>query len=312
MSALNLIAIMPEGTSGVLPDRYSCKIVDGMTVVFLRDVASAIVKTSGQKERLLSFAAYHASLEGLLPFGTVIPVKQGTQIADADIVAFVRGNSSILAEIAEKLIGLHQYQISVSWESASVLGHFRDTSELAHLFSQGRTDVRTINDSVARLADRLRNTIVDILSEVVSDIIRLPTAGDTITNLVVLVPVELSSEFERVMVEIDNIWTDGFRIRQIGPSAATSFASLNPRWISSSAIQTAKSCLNLDIRAGVNDIDLARKSLLRSSPGQSQQINSAAQIMRSAVQSGSEDGFFLCDVWRDGTAQVRSVLEDIV
>lgn len=305
-----LIAILPWGATGMPHDGCIWTDVDGMTAVTRPADASFDRRPASQKRELLALAAYHQALESLQKCGTILPVKQNMMVKGSEILSLIRANHVELTKLAQELEGQDQYQISVSWNLSGVLEHFRDAPEIAHLFFRSRTDPTTILNAVTCLAARLRRFIINKLTEIASDYVVLPSDGETIANVVILLPAEKADALEHALMAVDAIWTEGFRIRQIGPTAAVSFATLHPRWISPAQVQAALGQLGLSSQVGTAEVEAARRTALRFVAGAKEQIDTAAKVLCAAIHSGSDGGFYFCDVWRDGTAQAQTVYED--
>jgi Gas vesicle synthesis protein GvpL/GvpF len=190
----------------------------------------------------------------------------------------------------------------VTWDAALVLQRFRDTPELAGLFDAGRVAPEAIGAAVARLADRLGSSIAAILGPVARDLIALPVDATTLANVVMLVPQDRTDALDAALCDIDAIWTEGFRIRQIGPAAPCSFVTLHPRWISAAHIADAHALLDVTPTSPAQTLDAARKAMLRHGTAEKERIDAAHRIAVAAARVRSARGFHLCDIWRDGSA----------
>lgn len=310
MRAHTLIALIPEGPTGKPPAGLTWQRENSITAV-MDEVPSPVLRLAlDRKSRLLAAAHYQRQLESLRGFGTVLPVKQSTDLRPLDALALIRANGPQLLELGATLQGLDQYQISVAWEQQGVLDHFREAPELKPLFSEPKIKVPALTHAVERLAIRLRRTILEKLANVASDLIELPCDAETLVNLVLVSPTHKVGALEGALASIDAIWTEGLRIRQIGPAAPASFATLHPRWISAAEIKGAFTCLQLPMESDIERVSVARKATLRAHRFTKSQVDLAFRIATASINAGTGGGFFLCDVWRDGTAQSHIVSED--
>ncbi len=310
MRAHVLIAILPDGATKSPPEGLVWHSVDGMTAVMTQAPAPLMRLPVDRKTRLVSAAEYQRSLETLMPYGTVVPVKQNTDLQHDNVPALLRANGPMLRDLGAALRGQDQYQISVAWDGAGVLQRFRDAPEIAGLFAASRINPQHLSDAVTSLSNRLRHTIAQELGAAATDVIALPCDTDTLANIVLLTPTHATAELDAALLAVDAIWTEGLRIRQIGPAAPASFATLQPHWISAAKIREAFTSLGLRSDADAAQISQARKASLREARLPKDQVDAAERIACAAINADTLEGFYLCDVWRDGTAQAKALCRD--
>ncbi|CAN0590126.1 unnamed protein product, partial [Ectocarpus sp. 12 AP-2014] len=231
----------------------------------------------------LKDAAYRQKLfEALLPKGTVLVAKPRQWITLAQAVGCLTTNAAILAKLCAQLRDQVQFQITVEWEPSQVLSHFRTAPELAGLFHAQTASARQLEAALGRLRQRLATQISDLIAPVATDMLALPRAGEMLSNLAVLIPNEREIDLDLAVERVDEIWTDGLTIRQIGPSAAGSFALLDLEWISAKDIEHAHQILGIKRTAKPDAQAAARRRVLLQPNVDAIQVKRAAAIAASA------------------------------
>lgn len=306
----DLIAILPEGATGLPPEGLCWLNAEGMSAVLAKTPASSRMQLKSRKARLNAAVEYHRRLESLRGFGTVIPVMQNTAMRASDVQTLIKANFTTLAKMGDRLRGLDQYQISVEWNSSGVLRQFRDAPEFTQIFAAPHVRSIDLVEAIMQLKIRIGCTIIDTVNTMSVDTIELPCKEDMLTNLVILLPIGASEELDHAMLHIDAIWPEGLHIRQIGPAAAASFATLRPRWISPKMVSNAISLLDLGADATAEQIEHKRKTLLRDNSLPKETIDEATRVLCASSHTKTIQGMFLCDVWRDGDAVSQRVFQN--
>ncbi|MEM9342702.1 MAG: GvpL/GvpF family gas vesicle protein [Pseudomonadota bacterium] len=281
MTARDLIALLPGPAPHTLPRGTRAAQADGVTAIFGASRLSGL-KTS-RKSALKGAVQRQERLEALMPAGTVLPVIPGTYLSPSDLPTLVACNRDMLNRLFAALSGLVQYQLSVTWDRAAATARF------------GTTD-----DSLEALAAQLRAEMMAHLT-VADDLQELPRSEDAVLNTVLLVnePTDLDPALEA----IDAIWTEGLRIRLIGPSPAVSFASLHLRHATAGQVAAARATLGLrELPDGLDTLSAARRAAVMAAPPEMQvSLREASDLLSAAIRAGGQPPI-LADVWREGRA----------
>jgi hypothetical protein len=305
-----MLAIIPETQqSEPVKDVHFVR-VPGATVVLSAVPRKIISLPQGRKQALINAAFRQSMLEACMPFGPVLVVRPDFYIAPQDVASFVAANQPVIDDASARLIGKVQYQISVEWSPSGVLERFRDTPDFVSLFAQGRTTPDALQLAVTALADRLNRQNGQILDEASTQTIALPITGDTISNYVVLIDAPDIPKLDHAVEAIDDIWTDGFKIKQVGPAPAASFALLDPVLVSPAQIQKAMQDLNCASGPSANEITRLRREALLQNPESASQIKQSAAILYAAGRAGRfTNSIVLCTVRSDDQASFLSLKE---
>ena len=289
MRTKELLAILAGDVPGALPDRLSMVRAGGLTAVF---APAALWAGTGRKARLRAAVRRQEQLEALMPFGTVIPLLPGTRITPGAAAAMLAANAPFFDRLAARLDGLAQFQVTVAWPEARALDHFRSG-----------TGPFAAAASVADLARDLAGMIRAALSGVAGEMTELPVSGDVFFNAALLVPSSGVAALDRALERIDALWPDGFRIRQVGPSPAVSFASVTLKRIPAGGIAAAHALFGLPPSASAEEIRDRRRVLLKAAaPEAREALRSAAEVLlaRTLVPGASE--LHLAAAWGEGKA----------
>lgn len=247
-----------------------------------------------------------------MPLGTVLPVRPDQYLDDPAVTAFLRANGAALGAVAERVARAQQYQVTVQWQAAEVLGHFRDAPEIAPLFAAERTTAQALQAAVQRLAARLHRVMQEKLSVAARELILLPQTEDVIFNAVVLVEQSDTHRLDGAVERIDGIWPDGFVVRQIGPAPASSFALIDPVWVS--AAQVADAHVTLGIAPGADDtaIAAARRAALMQPGAEAEHLRLAAETVQAASRLGAaQNGLHLLRTLSDGPGTVTEPRQEV-
>ena len=280
MKTHELICIVDNGPHTPPDDQTQCVNVGPYTAILSTASRPLESLPMSRAEAMRQAAARQALFERLLPMGTVVAAKPQLWLTPDQAATCLRANAGVQDEACAWL------------RNAQVLDRFRDTPEISPLFAAETTTPDALERAISRLRNRLGAHIRQLLDPVVTDIIALPVTDDMLCNFAVLIPAKAEAELDRCVEAIDAIWSDGFRIRQIGPSAAGSFALLDLAWVTADEIKAAHRLLSLDPGAPQDVVQSARRRALMTSQGETSHIKHAARIVDSTRQSGA-DGFHL-------------------
>lgn len=310
MTRHKLIALLADGQSRPLPDGMAGVSDDTFSAIYLTAKVPMMMLPESRKTRLLGAAEHQRQLEELMGFGTVIPVRPNTFVDPSHLNALLQSNRVPLLQVAEELADRVQYQVCVSWDEAQVLAQFRDAPEIAPLF--GKTAVRPdqVGQSIVTLARRLGAKMRAALADVSKAAQDLPLGPHMLCNQALLVAADQTDALDEVIVQIDAIWTEGLRIRQIGPAPAGSFATLQFDW--RDAAQIVQDFALFGLKPGdMAALKPLRKQLLTSGEHPADTIRNAERCIDAVRHSQAFDGYYHCNIWREGEADAVLALKDV-
>lgn len=310
MTRLQILALV-AGTHPMAPDPELVSIpADGITALAVRMKPAAIVLPQTRKQAAQSAAWRQRLLEAAMTLGTILPVRPGVVLTEEQIPPLIRGNRPLIDQLEKRLRGQVQFQVSVSWDAKGVLAHFREAPELSSLFQRERISADLLRDAVYRLATRLADDFERVLQPVSCELIRLPGDEDMIFNAVLLTAADAEASLDKAVEAIDGIWTEGFRIRQIGPAPASSFALLDPQAVGEAEVALARARFELDGDCTVDEIVVARRASLQQSPETADEIRRSADILTAAALVGSCRDLRICGVLSDDMA-ARTIQREV-
>ncbi len=303
MTSYEIIAVL-RGTHTSSPHtRLQFVPAHGYTAVLAHHPHVAIKLPLSRKDVLRSAAQRQAWLEHCMPFATVLPFRPQATIDKVDVPALIAANRPLFDGLTNRLVGKVQFQVTVSWDPNGVLNRFRDTPELSDLFVAKSIAPARLTQSIERLAKRLRDQINQTLEDVADEILQLPVTADMLTNTVVLMHIDRLSYLDQSVEAIDAIWTEGLRIKQIGPAPAASFASIDLHRIDASDVTIAMQTLGSKPLDTPEAIMQARRDALLRSPSAAADIKRSAEILNAAMRGGADNqSLFLCSVISDDAA----------
>ncbi|QCP88167.1 gas vesicle synthesis GvpLGvpF [Cereibacter sphaeroides] len=274
-------SVLPEGTEAV------CEV--GLTAI----LGLPPGRLSGRRALLEHAARRQAVLERLMACGTVLPALSGIGLTPAEAAAALAANSPRLRQELRRLAGRVQFQVLVQWD--------------ARLAPTRTEPEETAEDLRLRFAHR----IAEALAGVAEQHVNLPLRDDLLANQALLLPRSRTDDLDRSLEQIDALWTEGLRIRQIGPSPPVSFASLTFRRVSSAAIRRSRHRFGLE--GPVDPIRLRalrRDLLLRAAEAERAEILAAADVLDLLTRCAASGGdLHLVRIWSEGQA-VPADLED--
>jgi len=205
---------------------------------------------AGALRKVVAEAAFlrQRRLELLLGFPSLLPAHPGTAVPER-IDQLVLGNGPVMAEGLARIADRVQVQVVVSWDMARAGAHFTVPPEALPDFS-----------------GQLGRSFAQRLAAPAEDAIALPVAEGHLLNLVLLLPRQNAEALDPALQEIDAIWSDGFRIRVLGPGPAVSFARLRLQSLARGEGAAAAKLLGLcpSRPPRPEEIEAARKSTLRA------------------------------------------------
>ncbi len=306
MSQYDLIALLPGYHD--IPERLNVRVhhVADFTIIMERECSPVLRLPQSRKVELRGAARRQSVLEQLMPIATVLPVlpRQSLRVSDAE--AMILANTAYLAQLQTKLVGKVQYQLIVDWKSEGVLAQFRHSPELAPLFDAPLINPPMLERAVTALKMRLVVEIQGLLASIAKDLITLPGEAETVFSAVLLIDETATMWLDRAVEAIDDIWTEGLRIRQIGPAPAASFNSLVLENVTGSMLKDALRLFDYNSMPDLSQITTTKKRLLRQSdPAIADRIRRAADILVAGTGLAQpEQGFPMLKSWSEGTASL--------
>lgn len=269
---------IPSKLKPVVHGRFTAVLGKRLDLGFVRASRKAILKMSVERQE---------NLEQLMKTATVLPVLPGTAVTQDAVGPLIRANLPALETVARDLEGLVQFQLSISWDIQAARQHF-DCHDDAHL---------------ERIKDDLAAEAIRILAPLCSRLQELPREDQMISNYALLLPVHQEPDLDACAEQIDAIWTDGLKIRLVGPSPAVSFASLGFRKITARACSAALQMFGFQDVPDPETLQSQRRShLLRSASDHHRDIKNAAEIVSALTRLGHVSPFHQAYIWEEGRA----------
>ena len=280
MTARDLIALLPGPPPAQLPSGLRAAHADGVTAILGAPKLAGFA--ASRKKALKGAVLRQQRLEMLMTHATVLPVIPGTYLSAANVPTLVACNHDLLKRQFDALAGRVQYQLEVTW----------DLSAAPHRFGAEE-------DALAPVAAQLRAEMMGQL--VADDVQELPRSEDAVLNAVLLV--QEDADLDPALAAIDAIWTEGLRLRLIGPSPAVSFASLHLRHASVAEVAAARATLGLrTLPDDQQALAAHRRSAVMAAPAEVlASLREAADLLSAAIRAGGRPPI-LADIWREGRA----------
>lgn len=293
MSAREVIAFV-----GVSPGQAVASDIDavraGEYLAVLRSCARPFQWAGGRKGIIKDAAARAAALEALMPIGTVLPVMPKTFVKTAHLPDVPTANAPFFERLKGRLDGRVQFQIKIDWNGDCPLTKLSD--------ARGLRSADTVDGLRIRLEERLSRALDDVVVEHQD----LPLGKSGLINRVCLIEGQKEQELDAAIEHVDALWTEGLRIRLVGPSPAVSFASIALARQGPAQIAKAKSVLGLGGAPSASEIRTARRKALVSGAGKNaSRIRAAAEILEAVARTspGSSAPVYLARLWAEGQAE---------
>lgn len=299
----DLLAILPGTHKGASPEGLHFISDVDFTAVLGAKAAKFRTGAMLKHQRLRGAADRQRQLEGLMQYGTVLPIAPDMAIELDNAATLLRANKPCLTTLAERLADQVQYQITVAWDAPNVLTRFQDALEIQPLFNAGSVSPRDVGHAVTKLANRLETEISIHLDAVSTDLAELPRDGDIIANYAVMVSTANTKKLDEAIEKIDKIWKEGFHIRQIGPAPAASFALISLQQIGTRDVRSAATQLGLAADWTPPQLRAAYRAALIASDGvegQAEAVRHAANVLEAQQRVGAKVDFPLIRLWSEG------------
>jgi hypothetical protein len=270
----------------------------GMTAVLTSAPRSVLRLPQTQRQTLIDSATRLSWQEACLPMGTLLPARQNSPLSLSGASDFLTANQPTLSRLLQRFHGLVQVQVTVSWTEQAVLQRFRGAPELAPLFSGAAVQAAALSQAVQSLAQRISGEIGHHLTATSVDCALLPTTSDVLWNGALLVPGTQIDEFYAAVEAVDAIWSEGFRIRQIGPAPVGSFATLMLERVDPKQIQAALAAFDLASLAEIDVLDARRRDRLMTTSNVS--YRRQADLVSAAARLQAVRPFAMAQIWAEG------------
>lgn len=270
----------------------------------VRAAAQAAAKKGAKAKKKAGEAlvARQRLLEAAHAAAPVLPVAPGAHCdTKSELEAFVVANSGLLRDALDEFGEMEQYQIIVDlpfetalarmkagdgWDALQASGAAARTPAEKAAFGAG------IAAAVAQLTATLGELATDALEPITSDLVELPKSDDTTSlNAAILIRRDGGDEIEAALEEIDAAWSGALKIRMIGPSPATSFASV---LIERQDLKAAADALGVAPEAAPDEVDAAYRAIMRQTHpdragaeghDRSAEVSAAAALMRRSAEA---------------------------
>lgn len=287
--AHEIIAILPFETA---------RLPEGLSGIVRAGATAVLAPAPGWTERLRSgpkhtAIRHHNRLETLMRLGPVLPFAAGTACTAQEADLLLALDAPLIARLATEIGPRRHFQLTLDWDESQVLSVFRDSPELAPLFNGSAVTPERMRTAVTALATRLRATALELLAPVLSDPIEQPRAPGSLLNLVFLLAPEDDPRLDQALQAIDALWSEGFRLRLVGPSAPISHALLDIDRADPAVVHAAADRLALAPDASKEAIAEAAKRALRApdlAANAASEIRAAAQHLIRAAEIAALGG----------------------
>ncbi|TKD17477.1 hypothetical protein FBT96_14220 [Rhodobacter capsulatus] len=276
--AHEIIAILPCETA-LLPAGLTSVVGRGATAVLAPAPGWAERLTGGPKQTAVR---HHSRLEALMAVGSVLPFAAGIACTPEEAALLLTLDAPLIARLAAEIGPRRHFQLTLDWDESHVLAAFRDSPELAPLFSGAPVTPEIMRRAITALADRLNAKALHLLDPVAEDPVEQPRAPGCLLNVVFLLRPEDEPRLDAALEAIDALWTEGLRLRLVGPSAPISHALLDIDRADSAAVPAAADLLEVRPDAGKDAVVNAAKAALRSpdlAANAAEEIRAAARLL---------------------------------
>ncbi|MFI5021044.1 MAG: GvpL/GvpF family gas vesicle protein [Alphaproteobacteria bacterium] len=215
--------------------------------------------------------------EQLVRVASVLPVKFGTQAPDEMGVreALERG-CRLFETVFAELEGCTQLEILITWDLNAVFADIAMEEPIARLkarLAKNTEDVTPagraalgglVKDALERRRAALVGRLSEALRTVAIDTIVHPIVADRIVlHMALLVKTDAVDAVDRCLETLDAEFGGGLSFRCVGPTAPTSFATVEIEFLEADEIEQASRTLEVDSTASPADVRFAYHRLAR-------------------------------------------------
>ena len=283
---------------------------DGGIGVVASNAARVPFAEVAPEKTLQCLAQHQRVLERVMLDSTVIPLKFGTY-ADDDgrILAVLRAGRNEFAAVLERYAGKVEVDLAASWaDLRSVLRDIASDGAVVAMKAQvaGRPKVTAehcirLGRLVKELLDRKNKAIAERLLVTLrtrwQDIVVNPTRDDTaVLNAAVLIGRQEMAELDRMLNQLDRCYDGRIHFRRVGPLPPYSFATAEVKTVPADRLAAALRVLGLGESAGLIEIKIAYRRLLRDlhpdrnadprAADRLKNVSSAYELLAEYVPSG--------------------------
>lgn len=294
MGARDLVAVLDMAHLNSCPKGLKAVPFGGRLVVLGRSRLTQAPRLS-RKSILKGSVERQRWLEQLMDQGSVLPALPGSRLSVSEVAQFLEGNRDLFDHQFAKMQGRVQFQITVQWDPESAAATFG-----CH------------GASFEALEREMLTSIKDMLDQVAEERLELPRNGETLSNDALLIEVKQEVALDQIVEKIDDLWSQGLRVRQIGPSPAVSFASIGVRKANRAALSAALQVFGFEKIPNPDELKAARrKALLAADPAKHESLKAAADLIQLTVASGGVVPPPMAFVWREGQANTAHARKDV-
>ena len=206
---------------------------------------------TAKKKALEAILQFQRQLEAAQVTGPVIPAAFANPLLDdTEALRVLAVGHQRLSEALQVFGGVHQYQITVSWNPAIAMAHQAAQPAFQAAMAQNSGDMAARGTTIRNLMEATRSGLGQaFLARLGSASLKLaqePLGSENmITNAVVLVEKAKEAAFDAALEDIDASFPD-LAIKQLGPLPPVSFASLVIERPKAQDIAKAKLVLKID------------------------------------------------------------------
>jgi hypothetical protein len=258
MTACRFYALTDETTAATLESEIARLQPGGLSVLRAAGLAAIVgpaprAPLIGLSRKALAqqMIAFQQSLEGLMPFGPLLPAAFQAHFADRAMAeAFLIGHEKRLAGALRDFGAKRQFQVTVSWTPEAMLRRLAQDPALAETLSAKISESVSRGAAIQALMETYRaelsRTFEALLRAASLDCMILPGLdADAIVNATVLIEPERESLLDAAVEAIDAHASEALRIRMAGPLPACAFASI--RLDMPPAETIARACRRLEV-----------------------------------------------------------------
>lgn len=224
--------------------------------------------TGRRRARAAALVARQKALEALHACGDVLPALPGARLDPREAQAALAANRPAVDAGLAAVHGRAQRQATILWDLEAAPARFRD-----------RLGGASGPDALAALARELAAPMERGLRAASEAALSLPCDGpEMILNLALLGGREEDAALEAALEAADAVWTEGLRIRLIGPSPAIAFAAARLRRLRPGEAVAAARALGLDAEAlpQIPEIQAAFAGRIRAAAEAGEEVDAGA------------------------------------
>lgn len=264
-------AVIPELTRVFAADGAVSAIAEGglCAVVWRQPMGGLLGASRKQIGEML--VQSQQILEQAQQAGPILAAAAGQRFADEEAVRrFLSLNAESLRHGLKEFGQLRQHQITVTWNPTGAMLHFRKAAAVAEALqalakdpgpTAGAVLQKAMEGQKALLAEGFRAEI----AAAAADCIELPIDDpDMLLNVVAAIVPGGGEALDRALEKIDAVWSDGLRVRCVGPLPAISFASVSIERIEPDRIESARRRLGVADAASLEEVETAFRAVLKS------------------------------------------------